>query len=90
MIQTLPQPKTTTNSLVKVVAVSPLGLVAVWFGVFELGFSKIMSGKQDGLIFGIIIWFYYPHRYDWPDPARETCLVRGIRGLNKSWSLLNF
>ncbi len=32
-----------------------LALAAAWFGIFELGLPKIMSGKQDDLIFGIIV-----------------------------------
>ncbi|MEP7324198.1 MAG: DUF6814 family protein, partial [Saprospiraceae bacterium] len=32
-----------------------LGLAAAYFGIFELGLPKIYSGKQDDLIFGIII-----------------------------------
>ena len=32
-----------------------LGLVAAFFGVFELGLPNIMSGKQDDLIFGLIM-----------------------------------
>ena len=32
-----------------------LGLAAAWFGVVDLGLPKIMSGKQDDLIFGIIV-----------------------------------
>jgi hypothetical protein len=32
-----------------------LAIAAVYFGVFELGLPKIISGKQDDLIFGIIM-----------------------------------
>ena len=32
-----------------------LGLAAAIFGVFELGLPNIMSGKQDDLIFGLIM-----------------------------------
>ncbi len=32
-----------------------LGVVAVYVGIFELGIPKISSGKQDDLIFGIIV-----------------------------------
>ena len=32
-----------------------LGLAAAYFGIFELGLPKIFSGKQDDLIFGIIM-----------------------------------
>ena len=32
-----------------------LGVAAAYFGIFELGIPKIMSGKQDDLIFGIIV-----------------------------------
>ena len=32
-----------------------LGLVAAFFGILELGLPKIFSGKQDDLIFGIIM-----------------------------------
>ncbi len=32
-----------------------LGLIAAFFGVFELGLPNIMSGKQDDLIFGLIM-----------------------------------
>lgn len=35
-----------------------LGLAAAYFGIMELGLPKIMSGKQDDLIFGIIILFF--------------------------------
>lgn len=34
-----------------------LGLAAAYFGIMELGLPKIMSGKQDDLIFGIIMLF---------------------------------
>ncbi|MFD0749952.1 MFS transporter [Mucilaginibacter calamicampi] len=32
-----------------------LGLLAVYVGIFKLGISKIISGKQDDMIFGIIV-----------------------------------
>jgi len=32
-----------------------LGLMAAFFGIFELGLPKIFSGKQDDLIFGVIM-----------------------------------
>jgi hypothetical protein len=32
-----------------------LGLGAAYLGIFELGLPKILSGKQDDLIFGIIM-----------------------------------
>lgn len=32
-----------------------LGIAAAYFGIFELGIPKISSGKQDDLIFGIIV-----------------------------------
>ncbi|CAN5505122.1 MFS transporter [soil metagenome] len=32
-----------------------LGLAAAYFGIFELGIPNIMTGKQDDLIFGLII-----------------------------------
>ncbi len=35
-----------------------LGLAAGWFGVFKLGIPKLISGKQDDLIFGIIVMFF--------------------------------
>lgn len=34
-----------------------LGLAAAYFGIMELGLPKIMSGKQDDLIFGLIMLF---------------------------------
>lgn len=34
-----------------------LGLAAAYFAIFELGFPKLMSGKQEDLVFGIIILF---------------------------------
>ncbi len=34
-----------------------LGLAAAYFGIMELGLPKIMSGKQDDLIFGVIMLF---------------------------------
>jgi hypothetical protein len=32
-----------------------LGLAAAYFGIFQLGIPKITSGKQEDLIFGIIV-----------------------------------
>lgn len=34
-----------------------LGLAAAYFAIFELGLPKLMSGKQEDLVFGIIILF---------------------------------
>lgn len=34
-----------------------LGIAAAYFGIMELGLPKIMSGKQDDLIFGVIMLF---------------------------------
>ncbi|MGH2565583.1 MAG: DUF6814 family protein, partial [Ginsengibacter sp.] len=34
-----------------------LGLLAVWYGIFKIGVPKIMSGKQEDIVFGIIIMF---------------------------------
>lgn len=34
-----------------------LGLAAAYFGIFILGIPKLLSGKQDDLIFGIIVLF---------------------------------
>ncbi len=34
-----------------------LGLATAWFGIKELGIPKLSSGKQDDLVFGIIIMF---------------------------------
>ncbi len=32
-----------------------LGLVAAWFGIFKMGIPKILSGKQEDIVFGIIM-----------------------------------
>jgi hypothetical protein len=32
-----------------------LALATAWFGIKELGIPKFLSGKQDDLVFGIII-----------------------------------
>ncbi len=32
-----------------------LGLATAYFGIFELGIPKFSSGKQEDLVFGIII-----------------------------------
>jgi MFS family permease len=32
-----------------------LGLLAAWFGILKMGIPKIMSGKQDDIVFGIIM-----------------------------------
>ncbi|MDI9869390.1 MULTISPECIES: DUF6814 family protein [Flectobacillus] len=34
-----------------------LGIAAAWFGITVLGLPKLASGKQDDLVFGIIIMF---------------------------------
>ncbi|MDI9875472.1 MULTISPECIES: DUF6814 family protein [Bacteroidota] len=34
-----------------------LGIAAAWFGITVLGLPKLSSGKQDDLVFGIIIMF---------------------------------
>ena len=34
-----------------------LGLVVVYFGLTVLGIPKLLSGKQEDLVFGIIICF---------------------------------
>ncbi|MDI9866884.1 DUF6814 family protein [Flectobacillus longus] len=34
-----------------------LGIAAAWFGITVLGLPKLGSGKQDDLVFGIIIMF---------------------------------
>ena len=34
-----------------------LGISAAWFGITVLGLPKLASGKQDDLVFGIIIMF---------------------------------
>ena len=34
-----------------------LGLAAAYFAIVELGLPKLMSGKQEDLVFGIIILF---------------------------------
>ncbi|HQW56625.1 MAG TPA: hypothetical protein PK076_10875, partial [Saprospiraceae bacterium] len=32
-----------------------LGWVVAWFGIFEMGLPKIMSGRQEDIVFGIIM-----------------------------------
>ncbi|MFZ1800462.1 MAG: DUF6814 family protein, partial [Chitinophagaceae bacterium] len=32
-----------------------LGFVATWFGIFKMGIPKILSGRQDDVVFGIIM-----------------------------------
>jgi hypothetical protein len=34
-----------------------LGLITLYYGIKTLGFPKLTSGKQDDLVFGIIIVF---------------------------------
>lgn len=32
-----------------------MGFVAAWFGIFKMGIPKIISGKQDDVVFGIVM-----------------------------------
>ncbi|MHA3787911.1 DUF6814 family protein [Flavobacterium hauense] len=34
-----------------------LAVIAAWFCIVEFGWPKLVSGKQDDLVFGIIILF---------------------------------
>lgn len=34
-----------------------LAIIAAWFCIVEFGWPKLISGKQDDLVFGIIILF---------------------------------
>ncbi|MEO6136673.1 MAG: MFS transporter [Ginsengibacter sp.] len=34
-----------------------LGLFSAWFGIFKMGIPKIMSGRQEDIVFGIIMMF---------------------------------
>ena len=47
------------NSLKKYLGIIwiTLGLVVVYFGLTVLGIPKLVSGKQEDLVFGIIICF---------------------------------
>ena len=57
-IESNPKPVSKTKNKVKRMLGTVwilLAIVAAYFGIIELGLPKIMSGKQDDLIFGIII-----------------------------------
>jgi hypothetical protein len=49
--------KKTMNQLRKYMGIVwiAIGLAAAWFGIFELGLKKIGTGKQEDLVFGIIM-----------------------------------
>jgi len=65
-----------------------LGLAIAWFGVTVLGYPKLTSGKQDDLVFGIIVVFILlpivvggllifgkyalQREYDWVDDTHNT------------------